>query len=91
MEYLGIGENLLFEEFVGNIQTVKTQYEVILSSFSYLDMKEKTRFIKNTKSRIYSLPFRENKKNKIWEYLNGYITIEVLEEIVEGEKNKCKK
>lgn len=58
-----------YDEIVRNLRTLKKQYVEILTSFSYA--RDKNKFIKEIKQKIYLLKFDENKIDRIWEYMNG--------------------
>lgn len=79
MKELCINPEWTFKEVVDNLQTLKLQYEDVLASFYYFDLKEVMKFKKKTRDAFYLLKFEEWKRDKIWEYINGY---EYYEELV---------
>lgn len=82
MYNLEINPNWTFQETVEHLETLKSQYEEILASFSYFQLKQSVEFAKNTRSKFYSLSFEEWKKDKIWNYMNGFEFLYVLKGIV---------
>lgn len=72
MKELKIEQNLSIRDFIKQIETLRTQYEEILTSFYYMEIKERNKFIKNTRDQIYSLKYNVVIKDKIWSYMNDY-------------------
>ena len=62
-----------FNDIVRNIRTLRSDYEGILASFYYFDIKEVVHFKKQTRDMFYSYPFEEWRKDRLWEYMNGFI------------------
>lgn len=83
--------NLTFKEIVNNIQAIKSQYKRVLSLFSCgFEIKNKVRYISNTKTKIYSL-FTDKEKwksDRLWDYMNDYISYEKLQEIANRQNIK---
>lgn len=79
MKELYINPEWTFKETIENIEVIKSQMGDIIASFWYFDLKKEIDFIRNLKKQIYSLKFEEWKRDKIWEYINGY---EYYEELV---------
>lgn len=79
MSDIYINPNWTFKETIENIEVIKSQMGDIIASFWYFDLKKEVDFIRNLKKQIYSLKFEEWKRDKIWEYINGY---EYYEELV---------
>lgn len=67
--------NITFKEIVKNCEELKLRYTESLTPF--FNIKK----IRLWKSAIYSLKMEEWKKDRIWEYLNGDIDIEVLKKL----------
>ncbi len=80
--------NWSFEEIVYNVQALKEEYEDTLASFLWHELRERNDFISDMKERVYSLNFKEWKKDKIWNYLNGYEYFSVLQGILDREQKK---
>lgn len=82
MRRLEIDNNWNFEEVFLRIRTLKKQYEEILASFSYFEMKKKNDFIKESKKKFYDLNFQEWKIDKLWEYINDcekyYVLVDIM-------------
>jgi len=78
---LDINPNWTFNEIVYNIKALRTSYERFLTLFSYFELNNKADFIRQTRSDFYALKMDEWKKDKLWEYMNGYELIYTLEEI----------
>ena len=74
--------DLTFKELVINIEAMKSQYKRVLLLFSCgFDTKNKVRYIKNTKIKIYSLDIETWKIDRLWDYMNDNISYEELQEI----------
>ena len=79
MDRIFIDPSWSFKECVYNIRALKSQYQEVLMSFSFLkNLTEETRFIKETRKTIYSLPYDEWKIDKLWEYMNDDLEYIVL-------------
>lgn len=71
MDRIFVDHSWSFRECVFKMRTLKAQYQVVLMSFSFTkNSHEETKFIRETRKTIYSLPYDEWKKDKIWEYMN---------------------
>lgn len=81
MNQIIIDQNQTFKQMVDNITTLKSQYREILASFSYKQLKEQNSFVYNIRCQIYSFSFEEWKKDKLWEYLNNDIELEVIKQL----------
>ena len=79
MSDIYINPNWTFKQTIENVEVIKSQMGDIIASFWYFDLKKEIDFIRNLKKQIYSLKFEEWKRDKIWEYINGY---EYYEELV---------
>lgn len=79
MSDIYINPNWTFKETIENVEVIKSQMGDIIASFWYFDLKKEVDFIRNLKKQIYSLKFEEWKRDKIWEYIDGY---EYYEELV---------
>lgn len=79
MSDIYINPNWTFKETIENVEVIKSQMGDIIASFWRFDLKKEVEFISNLKKQIYSLKFEEWKRDKIWEYINGY---EYYEELV---------
>lgn len=73
--------NWNYRELVYNLRAIKEQYWDKVRSFSYYDLHEKVVFMKKFRDYIYSLNFEEWKKDKVWEYINGYEFLYVLKRL----------
>lgn len=73
-----IDSNCSFKNLVIQAKAIKNQYNGILSSFSYFNLHDKVEFERNFRDLIYSLNFEEWKKDRLWDYLNDYMTYEKL-------------
>ena len=69
--------NDIFKCFIMNARTLKELYSGLLMPF--FNEKE-IRFWRNL---LYSLNLEEWKKDRIWEYLNGDVELEILLDIYE--------
>lgn len=86
MKELNINQNWTFKEVVDNLESLRTDYEGILATFSYFDIKEKNKFLLKTRNKFYSLNLQKWEKDKIWEYMNGFEFLYVLKGIVKRRK-----
>ena len=81
--------DLTFKELVINIEAMKSQYKRVLLLFSCgFDIKDKVRYIKNTKTKMYSLDIETWKIDRLWDYMNDYISYEELQEIANRQNIK---
>ena len=76
-----IENNWTFEQVVANIETLKTYYGRLLTSFSYFERQKRIKLCRRFKTQIYSLHIEEYKLNRIWRYINDEIE---YEELIEG-------
>lgn len=81
MKELYINPEWNFKETVDNLKTLKSEYEGLLASFYYFDLKEVIELKRKTRDAFYSLKFEEWKKDKIWNYMNGFEFYYVLKGI----------
>lgn len=81
MRELNINPNWNFKELVGNLKALRSEYDGILCFFSYYDLHEKVLFQAKIKQLIYSYPFEEWKKDRVWEYMNHDIFFCILRNI----------
>lgn len=90
-----IDPNWTFRDLVKNIKKVKQEYSFCLSFFSYdytfEELKYKNNIIRETKRKIYAIDVEEWKKDKIWEYLNGYEYMSTLKYLFSQIDKKDKK
>ena len=89
-----INPNWTFRELVKNAKSLKREYVFCLDFFSYHytyeELKYKNSIIRETKNKIYALDMEEWKKDKVWEYMNGYEYYSVLKYLVKRLDNKGK-
>lgn len=83
---LKINPNWTFKDIVNEIKALKLEYEGVLTSFYYFDLHEVVVFKRKTRNAIYSLNFPEWKKDKLWNYMNGFEFFSSLRGIAEREK-----
>lgn len=88
MKYLDINPEWNFKETVTHLKTLKIQYNEVLASFSYTTTKEHIDFLKHTRDSFYALKFETWKKDKIWDYMNGFEFLYVLNGIVKRSERK---
>lgn len=82
MKKLNINQNWKFKDVVENLRALRIQYENILRSFTYFQLNEIVEFKRHTRNAFYSLNFETWKKDKIWNYMNHYEFLYVLQGIV---------
>ena len=81
--------NLTFKELVINMEAIKSQYKRILSLFSCgFEQKNKVKYMSNTKIKMYSLSIDKWKIDRLWDYMNDYISYEELQEIANRQNIK---
>ena len=61
-----------YKDIVANIRTLKLSYVECLTSFFYI--RQRNKFIKATRDSLYALHIEEFQKDRIWEYMNGYLS-----------------
>lgn len=83
---LKINPNWTFKDIVNEIKALKLEYEGVLASFSCYEIKDKIKFKRNLRNSFYALGFDEWKKDKLWNYMNGFEFFYVLKRIAEREK-----
>lgn len=88
MDKLNINQSWNFEEAVNHLETLKSQYQEILASFSYYQIHEKVEFLRKVKNDFYSLKLKEWEINKLWEYMNGYEFLYVLRQMITRREKK---
>jgi hypothetical protein len=69
-------EKMTFRQFVENCEALKSQYEEVLSPFFNVQL------VRCWKKMIYGLNIEEWKKDRLWEYLNDDVPIELLKKLV---------
>ena len=79
MENFYISPDWTFKDIMQYIEALKTQFLGVLASFSCFDIREEVKFIAECKFKIYSLQFEVWKKDKLWEYINDDVELELLE------------
>lgn len=75
---LKIDQTLNFKNLVIQAKALKTEYEDTLRLFNCFYLKERVNFIRTLRDSIYSLNFEEWKKDRVWDYLNGFMPYEEL-------------
>ena len=61
-----------YSEIVKNIRTLRRDYERVLASFSFV--LDENNFIRQTRNSLYAMQLEEFQKDRIWEYMNGYLS-----------------
>ena len=69
-------EKMTFRQFVENCEALKSQYEEVLSPFFNVQL------VRCWKKMIYGLNIEEWKKDRLWEYLNDDVPIDLLKKLV---------
>lgn len=88
MKQLNINPNWGFKDTVKNIKKLRDDYRIVISSFSYFTSKERITFLKTTRDSFYALKFERWKKDKIWDYMNGFEFLYVLNGIVKRSERR---
>lgn len=79
--YESINKNWTYQETLKHIKALKRQYRCTLASFSYFDLHKKVIFLQKMRDSIYALQFEYWKKDRLWEYMNGFETFTVLQKL----------
>lgn len=87
---LNINSNWTFREVVSNIRALRTQYEDILRSFNYFEIKRVAEFRRNTRDQFYSLNLDEWQIDKLWDFMNEFCPFEDLINISIKTRNRQK-
>lgn len=74
-----------FKTVVLKIEALKSEYKETLASFSIFELHEKVEYMRKMKNSVYNLKMNEQKKDKIWNYLNDNEYLSVLKSIAERE------
>lgn len=69
---MNINPSWTYKDIVANIRTLKLSYVERLTSFFYI--RQRNKFIKATRDSLYALHIEEFQKDRIWEYMNGYLS-----------------
>jgi hypothetical protein len=78
-----------FKEVIENIETLRSEYNRFLTSFSIFERKKSLKLCRQFKTKLYRLKFDEYKKNLIWKYINDEIEYEeIFEGDIDGFSNK---
>lgn len=78
MKELYFDPNWSYKELSLHLRTLRIQYQEILASFYYFDIKEVIAFKKKVRDTIYSYQFRKNPRDNeklhdiAWEYMNYF-------------------
>ena len=78
---LEIDPNWTWKESVDHIKALKDQFDGILASFLWYEVREKNDFVCDARDKIYGLKFEEWKRDKLWNYLNGFEFLSILKRI----------
>lgn len=80
-------DDLTFKQIIVKIEAIKDQYKGTLSLFSCgFDIKKRIKYTKQTRNQIYSLNILEWQRDRIWDYMNDYMTYNELLEIANRQK-----
>jgi hypothetical protein len=61
-----------YDDIVYNLRTLRLRYEEVLASFNYV--RDENKYIKATRDNLYAMNLEEFQKDRIWEYMNGYLS-----------------
>lgn len=73
---IDIDINWSYKEIVNHIEALKSQYVEFLSPFF------NSKKIVEWRDKIYSLKMEEWRRDRLWEYLNGDIELDVLQKLI---------
>ena len=66
-----------FKYIQNNIEAIKSEYEGILLSFFWNEIKEKYKFTHETRNKVFSLnKIQYWQRERLWEVMNGDLEIE---------------
>lgn len=81
--------DLTFKQLIFKAEAIKSNYKRVLSLFSCgFEIKNKVRYIKQTKQTIYSLNIYEWQCDRLWEYMNDNIPYQELLDIANRQNTK---
>ena len=69
---MNINPSWTYKDIIKNLRALKLQYIEALSSFSYV--RDENDFIRMTRDSLYATHLEEFQKERIWEYMNGYLS-----------------
>lgn len=61
-----------YRKIVRNLRTLRHDYERVLASFLYV--RDQNDFIRATRDSLYVMNLEDCQKDRIWEYMNGYLS-----------------
>ena len=72
-----LSANWKFKDIQDNIEAIKTQYEDILSSFSYVQLKERGIMLHKIRRQVFDYGnIQYWQRERLWEVMNGDFEIE---------------
>ena len=72
-----INSNWSFKYIQDNIEAIKSEYEGILLSFFWNELKEKCRFTHDIRTQVFNLnKIQYWQRERLWEVMNGDLEIE---------------
>lgn len=77
-----INSNWTFEEFIENIEMIKSKTWDIIASFSSFEIKKQLLFKKQLRDKIYSFNFETWKKDRIIECIYDYFEVKKLKQML---------
>lgn len=60
-----------YKDIIINIETIKSEYQSILLSFSLTNKKDKLKYMDKIKGELYKIHTKEWRKDMIWAYINN--------------------
>ena len=76
-----IDNSITFKQLVDRLEDLRHEYNRGLCLFKCYEVKERTKYRQQIRDLFYSLNIEYWQKDRIWDYMNYYEEIEVLQEI----------
>ena len=80
MEKLFIDPSWTFNQAVEHLEALRLQYEEVLASFLWWQLKERNTFIRGTRNSFYALNLLEWQIDRMWNYMNGFDFLSSIKE-----------
>lgn len=76
-----IDKNISFKNLVNNLEALRSEYYGSLCLFKCYQIKERSKYRKEIRDLFFSLNIEYWQKERIWDYMNYYEEIDVLQNI----------
>ena len=79
-----IDENITFKKLVYKLNKIRHEYDRVLCLFKCYEVKERIKYRKETRDKIFSLKIEYWQKERCWDYINHDEKLSVLKEIAKN-------